>query len=273
LLAPLKAFRYGERVMRTLFEKFFVLLGGALILFLVFPIVKMVSSLDIGIAKKAMADAEVLQSIFLTLRCALWATLFGSITGIPLGYLLAKKQFPLKNIVQAAVDLPVVVPHTAAGIALLMVFGRRYAGGKIFSAFGISFVGTEAGIVLAMTFVSAPFLINAARDAFMSVPARAEEVARILGATPRQVFCRISFPLALRGILSGALLMWARGISEFGAVIILTYHPMITPVLIFERFEAYGLKFAYPVAALLVLICLVLFSVFRFLSSRRGFKK
>ncbi len=252
--------------MKTFFEKAFVVL---LALFLVVPLVKMVFSLDFTVAQKVFADTEVLASISLTLRAALWATVIGIVTGVPLGYLLAKKRFPLKSIVQAAVDLPVVVPHTAAGIALLMVFGRRFLAGKAFSIFGISFVGTEAGIVVAMTFVSAPFLINAARDAFAGVPPRIEEVARTLGASPFQVFRRISLPVALRGILSGALLMWARGISEFGAVIILTYHPMVTPVLIFERFEAYGLKFAYPVAALLVLICLALFSVFRFLASRK----
>jgi len=258
---------------KTLFEKVFWVLGGILVLFLVIPLVRMISSLDVEVAKKVLSDLEVYQSILLTLRSALWATLLGIVTGVPLGYLLAKRSFPLKSLVQATVDLPVVVPHTAAGIALLMVFGRRFFGGRLFSFFGLSFVGTEAGIVIAMTFVSAPFLINAARDAFAGVPARVEEVARTLGASPLQIFSRISFPLALRGILSGALLMWARGISEFGAVIILTYHPMVTPVLIFERFEAYGLKFAYPVAALLVLICLVLFSLFRFLASRRDRKK
>lgn len=254
--------------MKKPFEKVFWILGGLLVLFLVVPLIKMVFSLNLGVAKKALSDLEVMKSILLTLRTALWATTLGIVTGVPLGYLLAKRSFPMKNLVQAAVDLPVVVPHTAAGIALLMIFGRHFFGGKLFSVFGLSFVGTEAGIVIAMTFVSAPFLINATRDAFAGVPNRVEEVARTLGASPLQVFSRVSLPLALRGILSGALLMWARGISEFGAVIILTYHPMVTPVLIFERFEAYGLKFAYPVAALLVLICLVLFSLFRFLSSR-----
>ena len=259
--------------MKTLFEKIFWILGSILVLFLVLPLVKMISSLDLNVARKVLSDLEVYQSILLTLRCALWATFLGGVTGVPLGYLLAKRSFPLKNIVQAAVDLPVVVPHTAAGIALLMIFGRRFIGGRFFSLFDLSFVGTEAGIVVAMTFVSAPFLINAARDAFAGIPGRVEQVARTLGASPAQVFWRISLPLALRGILSGALLMWARGISEFGAVIILTYHPMVTPVLIFERFEAYGLRFAYPVAALLVLICLVLFSLFRFLTTRRDRKK
>ncbi len=254
--------------MNRLFEKVFWILAAALVLFLLVPLVKIIGSLDLAGVRKLLSDLEVYHSILLTLRCALWATLLGFVTGVPLGYLLAKRPFPMKNLVQAAVDLPVVVPHTAAGIALLMVFGRRFFGGKIFSVFGLSFVGTEAGIVIAMTFVSAPFLINAARDAFRGVSPRVEEVARTLGATPFQVFVRVSFPLAFRGILSGALLMWARGISEFGAVIILAYHPMVTPVLIFERFEAYGLKFAYPVAALLVLICLALFSLFRFLASR-----
>jgi molybdate/tungstate transport system permease protein len=258
--------------MKAVFEKGFAILGILLFLFLVFPVFKMVFSLDIPTARKVLADAEVIQSIFLTLRCAMWATILALVTGIPLAYLLAKKTFPFQSIVQGMVDLPVVVPHTAAGIALLMVFGRRFLGGEFFSLFGVSFVGTEAGITVAMMFVSAPFLINAAKDAFSAVPDRMEAVARTLGATPAQVFFRLSLPLALRGIVSGALLMWARGISEFGAIIILAYHPMVTPVLIFERFEAYGLKLAYPVAALLVLVCLVLFSLFRFIASRKGKK-
>ena len=256
--------------MKTFFEKGFAVLGILLFLFLVIPVFRMVFSLDIPAARKVLADAEVIQSIFLTLRCALWATVLAFVTGVPLAFLLAKKTFPFKSLIQGMVDLPIVVPHTAAGIALLMVFGRHFLGGAFFSFFGISFVGTEAGIVIAMMFVSAPFLINAARDAFIGVPLRMEAVARTLGATPAQVFFRLSLPLALRGIVSGALLMWARGISEFGAIIILTYHPMVTPVLIFERFEAYGLKLAYPVAALLVLVCLVLFSLFRFFASRKG---
>jgi molybdate/tungstate transport system permease protein len=121
----------------------------------------------------------------------------------------------------------------------------------------------------AMAFVSLPFLINAARDGFAAVPIRLEKAALNLGASPARVFLTISIPLAWRAILSGLILMWARGMSEFGAVVIVAYHPMVTPVLIFERFGAFGLSYARPVAALFILVCLAAFLVLRLLSVGR----
>jgi molybdate/tungstate transport system permease protein len=90
-----------------------------------------------------------------------------------------------------------------------------------------------------------------------------------LGASPWQVFRRVTFPLARRSIVAGSLMMWARGISEFGAVVILTYYPMVTPTLIYQRFESYGLAEAIPVAALLIIICAFIFVGVRTLL-RRG---
>jgi molybdate/tungstate transport system permease protein len=164
--------------------------------------------------------------------------------------------------------LPIVVPHTAAGIALLFVFGRNYLLGKWFNAIGINFVDSLAGIIIAMLFVSVPFLINSAKDGFRKVDVRLENVARTLGASPWQVFRRITFPLARRSIFTGTLMMWARGISEFGAVIILTYFPMVTSILIYQRFESYGLTQAAPVAAILVVVCGLIFIGFRYILQR-----
>jgi len=95
------------------------------------------------------------------------------------------------------------------------------------------------------------------------VDVRLEKVARSLGASPWQAFFRVSFPLAWRSIVSGGMMMWARGISEFAAIIILAYHPMIASTLILERFESYGLAYAQPVAVLLILICLIALILFR----------
>jgi molybdate/tungstate transport system permease protein len=116
--------------------------------------------------------------------------------------------------------------------------------------------------------VSVPFLINSARDGFKKVDVRLENAARTLGASPWQVFTRITFPLAWRSILSGNLMMWARGISEFGAVIILAYHPMIAPILVYERLNTFGLSQAVPVAAILVIICALIFVGIRATISR-----
>jgi len=167
------------------------------------------------------------------------------------------------------VDLPIMIPHTAMGIALLMVYGKKFFMGSLFGKIGISFVGTETGISLAMAYVSIPYLINAARDGFSAVNPRLERVARTLGASPWQAFFKVSLPLAKRAILTGAIMMWARGISEFGAVVILAYHPMVAPILIWERFESYGLRYARPVAALLILICLCVFALLRWFAGRK----
>jgi molybdate/tungstate transport system permease protein len=244
-------------------------LGGILVLVIVVPLLKVITSTDPAVLRSTIGDPEVIHSILLTLRAALWATLVCTLFGVPLAYALARWDFPGKTIIQGVIDLPVMIPHTAAGIALLMVYGREFLLGRAFDALGISFTGTVAGISLAMAFVSLPFLVNAAREGFLAVDPRLERVARTLGASPWQAFFKVSLALCWRSILSGAILMWARGIAEFGAVIILAYHPMVAPILIWERFENYGLKYARPVAVILILLCLIIFSGLRWLAVQK----
>ncbi len=248
----------------------FILLGTTIFLFIIVPLVKMlVSSVaEPDILWSTITDPEVVGAIWLTLYAALIATVAGFILGIPLAYFLARHNFPGKKLIEGLIDVPIVVPHTAAGIALLFVFGRSFFVGKLFGNVGIEFVDSTAGIVIAMLFVSVPFLIDSAKEGFRKVDARLENVARTLGASPWQVFHKVSFPLAWRSILTGSIMMWARGVSEFGAVIILAYHPMIAPVLVFERFQAFGLDYARPVAVLLVIVSVLVFVALRLLPGK-----
>lgn len=248
----------------------FFLLGLLIFLFIIIPLAKMIfSSVSEGqILWQTILDSEVAGAIGLTLYAALIATLVGFLLGVPLAYLLARHDFPGKRLVEGLIDVPIVVPHTAAGIALLFVFGQRFFMGKAFHAIGIGFVDSTAGIIIAMLFVSIPFLIDSAKEGFKKVDVRLEKVARTLGASPWQAFFRVSFPLAWRSILAGNIMMWARGISEFGAVIILAYHPMIAPVLVYERFETYGLDYARPIAVLLILVSVLVFIVLRTIAYR-----
>ncbi|UCD75049.1 MAG: ABC transporter permease [Phycisphaerales bacterium] len=202
----------------------------------------------------------------LTLICAAAATIGCTLTGVPLGYLLARRRFWGRSVLMAVIDLPIIIPHSAAGIALLTVIGRRSLAGRIADG---GFTGTAIGISLAMAFVSVPFLVNAAHSAFAAVPVRLEKAARTLGASPRRVFWTISLPLAWRDILAGMVMMWGRGISEFGAVVIIAYHPMTTPVLVFERFNDYGLAYSRSAAVVLILICVSLFVILRFIARRK----
>lgn len=241
----------------------FLLLGVIIFLFIVVPLIKMIVASDPKMLFDTLFDPEVRSAIWLSLYAALVATIVGSVLGVPLAYLLARVEFPGKNLVEGLIDVPIVVPHTAAGIALLFVFGRNFFAGRTFHLLGIEFVDTTAGIVIAMLFVSIPFLIDSAKEGFKKVDVRLEKVSRTLGASPWQAFFRISLPLAWRSIVAGNILMWARGISEFGAVIILAYHPMIAPTLILERFETYGLAYSQPVAAILIILCLLVFITLR----------
>ncbi len=246
----------------------FMALAGLVLLFIIAPLAGLfLASSGVEFIETAQ-DAEVRNSICLTLWTSMAATAVASIAAIPFAYLLARNNFPFKRLVTAIIDLPIVIPHSAAGIAILSVLSRESFVGGLADRAGIHFVSAPAGIMVAMAFVSLPFLINAARDGFFAVPERLEKVALTLGASRARVFFTISIPLAWRAILSGLILMWARGMSEFGAVIIIAYHPMITPVMIFERFNQFGLKYARPVCVLFILVCLVFFVTLRLLGTR-----
>jgi molybdate/tungstate transport system permease protein len=246
-----------------LFNIVFSVLGGMLLLFIILPLISILLGSTPESLWLALTDSEVLRSVNLTFSAAAVATLLGISTGVPLAFLLARRKFRGKRLVEALVNLPIVIPHTAAGVALLLVFGRRGLLGQWLTPFGIAFTDNFAGIVVGMSFVSLPFLVNLSRESFALVDEELERVALIDGATPWQAFWHISLPQAWRGVLAGALMMWARGISEFGAVVILAYHPKIVPVLVFERFEGFGLVAAQPVAALLVLVALATFIFLR----------
>jgi len=249
---------------------FFGALGGLVLLFIIAPLAGMVLHTPFADLRATAVESEVRRSIVLTLWTSMAATVLLGIGAIPFAYLLARKTFPLKAFVTALIDLPIVIPHSAAGIAVLGIIARDSLLGSAADRLGFQFVGGAGGIIVAMAFVSVPFLINAARDGFCAVPERLEKAALTLGASPARVFFTIALPLAWRSILSGLILMWARGLSEFGAVVIVAYHPMITPVLIYERFGAFGLRYARPVAVLFIGVCLVFFMAMRLLARHQN---
>jgi molybdate/tungstate transport system permease protein len=254
----------------------FIVLGALMVLFILIPIVKLLFSSSPGTLWSTLCEDEVLYSILLTLYAGFVATLIGLFLGVPLAYLLARRNFRGKRILEGLIDVPIVIPHSTVGLALLFVFGSQFLFGKMFHSIGIHFFDALPGVVIAMMFVSVPFLIDAAKEGFKSVDRRLESVARTLGASSWQSFFRISLPLAWRSIFSGSIMMWARGISEFGAVLIIaswvpflggTYQ--VTPILVSDRFfYGGGWDAAVPVAALTILIALVVFIVLRTVAYR-----
>ena len=165
-------------------------------------------------------NAEEWQIIFLTLRTAALAALLILPPGLLVAWLLARRNWRGKSIVETVVALPLVMPPVATGLILLELFGRRGPVGSFLHRLGIEIAFTWRAVVLAMMVMSFPLLVRAARVAFEEVNPRLEQIARTLGAHGWRVFFTITVPLASRGIIAGLLLAFARSLGEFGATIL-----------------------------------------------------
>jgi molybdate transport system permease protein len=161
-------------------------------------------------------------AVRLSLQVAVTATLLSLPLGIVLGYLLARRPFPGKSLVETALSLPLVLPPVVTGYLLLVVFGRKGPIGQYLEQwFGLTLVFTWKGAALASAVMAFPLMVRAIRLAFAEVDQRLEQVARSLGAGRVETFFRISLPLARRGVITGAVLAFARCIGEFGATIMI----------------------------------------------------
>ncbi|MCP4119875.1 MAG: ABC transporter permease [Desulfobacteraceae bacterium] len=217
----------------------------------------------------ALKERVVLEALGRSLFTALGATAVAMVFGTPLAYIMARKDFAGKKVIEGLIDLPIMIPHPVIGIAILSLFGRNSILGRILAQAGIEIMGTLTGIIIVLVFVGAPFYVNTVKAGFESVPVRLEKASRTLGAGMTSTFFRVTFPIVWRNMVLGAVMCTARAISEFGAVIIVAYHPMTAPVLIYERFTAYGLKYSQCVAFWLIAISLILFVLMRLFSRQR----
>ncbi len=240
--------------------------GLVIMAFILLPLIQMMGAPSVGMLIETIQDKDVVRSIWLSIYTAGLAALISFFLGTPLAYLLARSNFRGKRLVEGIIDLPIVIPHPVVGIAILSVAGRNHWIGQFLSELGIRVMGSVTGIVVVLTFVGMPFYLNATKNGFEGISPRLEKVSRSLGASMFSTFFRITFPLAWRSMLIGIIMCCARAISEFGAVVIVAYHPMVASVMIYERFETYGLKYSQPVAVWLVTVCLTLFLILRILT-------
>lgn len=246
-----------------------VVVGSVVLLgVLVLPVGALVLRGGAAGVRQLGTDAELRASLSLTVLTATAATLATVALGTPLAWLLARERLPGSVVVGALLELPLLIPHPVAGIALLLAFGRASTVGAALERAGLVLVGSPYAIGLAMLFVAAPLYVSAAREAIARVDERYEAVARTLGDSTWRAAWRVTRPMAGRGLVAAAVVMWARAVSEFGAIVILTYNPKVASVLSYDRFNAFGLDAALPVAAVLVLLALVPLLVLRSLRAR-----
>lgn len=254
------------------FGMLLALFGSILVLAIGLPLALFVARQEPALIVEQALNPAVHRILYLSVYGPLLAAVFGVGFGVPLALLLARG-FPGQTIIESLVDLPLVVPHSAAGIIVLFGFGQGGAFPQL------SVLGTMVGFVLALVFVSAPYAVNAAREAFEAVDSRMEYAARIHGASRFETFRRVTGPLAARGILTGGILAWARAVSEFGAVAIVAYsvsffYPiagrMVTtqhaPVFIRRAYLTGGLEQSGAVTFLLLALSTTVFLLIRWLA-------
>lgn len=230
------------------------------ILFILVPIISLFLFFNYNVLIKIFHTpiliSELKSAFITTFEAAVLSTCILVVIGVPVAYVLARREFKAKPIIEAIIDMPFVVPHPVAGIMLLTAFGSR----------GLIPVGIEDtfwGVVSVMLFVSAPLFIDTVKLGFMSIDVSIEHVARSLGASFYRTFFTILLPLCSRSIVAGIILALARSLSEVGALLVLAYFPKTVNILILEWLDTLGLPYAIAVSCLYLIIIFIMFIALR----------
>ena len=243
-------------------------LAGLLVLFLGLPVVALVvRAVGSGVLGQVAGTRAVVDALSLSLTTTAVTLVLTVMLGTPLAYVLARRRFRGSALVEVAVDLPIVLPPSVAGLALLLVFGRQgWLGGSL-DALGIQIAFTSVAVVLAQTFVAAPFYVRSARAGFMAVDRDLEDAARVDGAGEAQVMRFITIPLASAALAGGLVMTWARALGEFGATIMFAGSlggvTQTLPLVVYAEFGAGDLDAAVAAAVILALAAVAVLAAAR----------
>ncbi|MVT13609.1 MAG: ABC transporter permease subunit [Euryarchaeota archaeon] len=254
--------------MKNSFLFILLLFSILMMLFILIPILVLYSFVPFFDFIIIFSNRSFLETINVTFLAGLISTFLIAILGIPLGYLMARTDFPGKNFVQGLIDLPLVVPDTVAGLIIFLTFYSQGILGAPLSRAGINFVNTLYGIVVAMMFVGAPFMINTSKSGFLSVDPKLERVSLSLGASKISTFFNVTLPLSLDSIVNGLVMTWAKGVSSFGSIIVIAYFPMVAPTYIYNQFLLFGTDASAIAAGAFLLITLIIFAISRFITTK-----
>ena len=251
------------------------LVASLFVLFLAAPVITLVvrsfltGSLAVAASTEAVMDALVLSIVTTTA-----ALLISVVLGLPLAFVLARRNFRGKTLVETVVALPIVLPPSVAGLALLLVFGRRGLLSAPFELLGFSVPFTTVAVVIAMVFVAAPFFIRSATTGIAAVDGDLEDAARVDGATEWRVFRAVTAPLAASALAAGIVLTWARALGEFGATIMfagnIAGRTQTLPLVVYSEFQGGTLDASIAAAAILIMAAFAVLIAVRFLGWRPG---
>jgi molybdate transport system permease protein len=214
---------------------------------------------------------QALKALNLSLVTSTITMIIAAVFGTPLAYVLARWKFKYKSGLELLLDLPIVLPPSVAGLALLMAFGRMGLFGPALNILGISLPFTTAAVVLAQTFVAAPLYVRSVRVGFSEIDHQLEEAAHVEGANQWQMFNEVMIPLAGRALASGAILTWTRALGEFGATILFAGNLQGTtqtmPMAIYLGFES-NLGVALVLSVVLILVSVIVLTATKKLERR-----
>jgi molybdate transport system permease protein len=228
------------------------------VIFLALPVIVLIGrSLLGGTVLRAVATPAVADALMLSLLTTTVALALVCLLGTPLAVFLAKRSGRGRGLLETIVDLPIVLPPSVAGLALLLVFGSRGLVGTPLANAGLAIPFTTLAVVLAQAFVAAPFFIRSARAGMASVDHELEDAARVDGAAERHVFRWITVPLAAPALAAGLVMTWARALGEFGATIMFAGNvegrTQTLPLVVYGEFQGGDLDASIAAAAILVI--------------------
>ena len=251
-----------------------MLCGAIIIFFFLYPILLIVAlgSKDLT---TALATGSFLASVEVTFVIATAATLLSVLVGTPFAYLLARYDFKLKEVIEAIIDIPIMIPHVLVGIMIVLAFSSRYGLGPFLQGIGINMIDTLTGAIITVTYLSATYSIRVTELAIKMINPDVELTARTLGSTPSFVFIHVTLPRIWKSIANGAILTWARAVAEVGALLIVAYYVYFNgnyvypaSIYIFQAFEVSGLAGVVSYSAALLIIVLATFMACRFVLRR-----
>lgn len=251
-----------------------VWVAGVFALFLALPVVALVGRavLD-GSLGTALVSPVVLDALVLSLLTTAVSLVLTVAFGLPLAVVLARRRFRGKGLIEALIDLPIVLPPSVAGLALLLVFGRRGLLAPPLDVLGVTVPFTTIAVIVAQVFVSAPFFIRSARTGIAAVDRDLEDAARVDGASEGQVFRAVTVPLAGTALAAGLVLAWARSLGEFGATIMFAGNvegrTQTLPLVVYGEFQGGDVDASVAAAAILVIAAFAVLVAARLFRPRR----
>lgn len=251
------------------FRSILILCGSVTIFFFIYPIL-LILGLGAGSIYSALETGSFMASVEVTFVIATAAAVLSVVVGTPFAYLLARYDFRFKVIVDAIIDIPVMVPHVLVGLMIVLAFASSYGLGPLLQGLGLNLIDTLIGAIITVTYLSATYSIRVTESAIKMISPDVELTARTLGSTQAFAFTHVILPRIWKSIANGAILTWARAVAEVGALLVVAYYVFFNgndvypaSIYIYEGYVALGLDGVIKYSAALLLIVLATFIIYR----------